>query len=86
MAKRNIDVTWDKKAVEHIALKSHDPKQGARLVRRSLQDLVELGIAQKLLNHPTNLMNGQTVDVKIKAVKDKIDIELRVPRKNKKAN
>lgn len=51
MAKQqNIRITYDKDLVKFIADKSYDAAQGARLIRRNIQELVEDRLAEKLIN------------------------------------
>ena len=45
-----IKLSATKKALDHIASKSFDPNEGARLVRRNLQSMVEDAISEKLVD------------------------------------
>lgn len=49
---KGIALKYDKKILSHIAKKSYAPEQGARLVRKNIQDLIEKKIAKKLLTPP----------------------------------
>lgn len=48
---QNIQLTVTKEVQDHLANKSLDPKQGARLVRKNVQDIIEPLVAQKLLSN-----------------------------------
>ncbi len=52
LKQKGITLKTGKKVIETIAKKSFAPEQGARLVRKNIQDLVEKPIAQKLLATP----------------------------------
>lgn len=47
--RRGIKIIFEKNAVRFIAQKSLDPKQGARLVRKNIQELVEDPIAEMIV-------------------------------------
>ncbi|HYE22122.1 MAG TPA: ATP-dependent Clp protease ATP-binding subunit [Verrucomicrobiae bacterium] len=47
---QNINLNFDREAVRFVAEKSYDPAQGARLIRRTIQDLIEDPLAEKLIN------------------------------------
>jgi ATP-dependent Clp protease ATP-binding subunit ClpC len=51
-ANQNIVLKYPVTLVEYIAKKSFAPEQGARLVRKNIQDFVEKSIAETLLDHP----------------------------------
>ena len=86
MISRGVDITWDKKSVHALATKSHSPEQGARLVRKTLQDLVENSIAQRMLKNPRIFNNKGSTKAKIKTSKNEILIEFDHLEKNKRAN
>lgn len=67
MAGRDIDLGWDDEVIEHLADKSHSPEQGARLVRKVIQENVEGKIAHNLLNSAHKPGNK----IKVKVHKDK---------------
>ncbi|MFZ2187598.1 MAG: ATP-dependent Clp protease ATP-binding subunit [Candidatus Moraniibacteriota bacterium] len=52
LAKQNIMLHYPVALVKHIAKKSFTPEQGARLVKKNIQDLVEKSIAERLLDAP----------------------------------
>jgi ATP-dependent Clp protease ATP-binding subunit ClpC len=52
LAKQGITLTYPKTLVQYIAKKSFTPEQGARLVRKNIQDIVEKSIAETLLDAP----------------------------------
>ncbi|HEX5430283.1 MAG TPA: ATP-dependent Clp protease ATP-binding subunit [Patescibacteria group bacterium] len=47
---QNIDVVVDRDVIKYIAAKSYDSSQGARLIRRKIQELVEDQLAEKIIN------------------------------------
>jgi ATP-dependent Clp protease ATP-binding subunit ClpC len=47
---QGINLTTDREVLKLIAEKSYDPAQGARLIRRTIQDLVEDPLAEKIIN------------------------------------
>ena len=49
---KGIALTYDKKIIASIAKKSFAPEQGARLIRKNIQDLIEKPIAKKLISAP----------------------------------
>ncbi len=67
-------------AKRHLATQSYDPQQGARLVRKTLSDLIEDPLADKLLTK--KFRPGNTVAVKLK--KDAIVLEQQKDTKKKK--
>lgn len=63
LAEKKIELKVSPEAIEHLAKRSSDPDQGARLVRKNIQDLLEDRIAEKILRgqiHP-----GQTAVVDV---------------------
>jgi len=52
LAKQNITLTYPQTLIEYIAKKSFTPEQGARLVKKNIQDLIEKSIAKKLIGMP----------------------------------
>ena len=49
LMKKNIKLTIDKEAMSFLADKSFDPNEGARLIRRNLQEMVEDRISEKIV-------------------------------------
>jgi ATP-dependent Clp protease ATP-binding subunit ClpC len=54
LTSQSIALRYKKDLVDFITEKSFTPEQGARLVRRNIQDFVENSIAESLLEHPTS--------------------------------
>lgn len=52
LASQNLALKYPLAVIHHIAKKSFAPEQGARLVRKNIQDLVEKSIAETLLEAP----------------------------------
>ncbi|MBI3952398.1 MAG: ATP-dependent Clp protease ATP-binding subunit [Candidatus Doudnabacteria bacterium] len=68
---QKINLLFDKDVVKFITEKSYDPAQGARFVRRKIQELVEDPLAEKIISGEVNegndvkvSMNGQFVQIK----------------------
>jgi ATP-dependent Clp protease ATP-binding subunit ClpC len=53
LADQSITLRYKKDTVDFLTEKSFTPDQGARLVRRNIQDFVENIVAETLLKHPT---------------------------------
>lgn len=53
LKKQSLTLSYPRSLVTFIAKKSFTPEQGARLIRKNIQDLVEKAIAQKLIDAPT---------------------------------
>ena len=47
---QNIDLLIDKDVIKYIAEKSYDPAQGARLIRRNIQEMIEDQLAERIIN------------------------------------
>ncbi|MBX4205200.1 MAG: ATP-dependent Clp protease ATP-binding subunit [Candidatus Doudnabacteria bacterium] len=47
---QNIETVIDRDVVKLISDKSYDPAQGARLIRRNIQELIEDPLAEKIIN------------------------------------
>jgi ATP-dependent Clp protease ATP-binding subunit ClpC len=45
-----ISLSFDREVLKFIAEKSYDPQQGARLIRRTIQEFVEDPLAEKIIN------------------------------------
>ena len=76
MAKSNkIEISLEKDALDHITKKSFNPNEGARIVRRNLQEMVEDLISEGIIDG--SVKEGDSI--KLCTEKDRI-----VLRKNKK--
>lgn len=67
---QNIQMSYDKELVKFIAEKSYDAAQGARLIRRNIQEMVEDRLAEKLINGEIK----ESSDVKIMVENGQIQI------------
>ncbi|GAC1413359.1 MAG: ATP-dependent Clp protease ATP-binding subunit [Candidatus Doudnabacteria bacterium] len=61
---QNISLQINPAAIKFISDKSFDPAQGARLVRRNIQDLIEDPLAEKLIGD--HFKEGSTIKLKVK--------------------
>lgn len=61
---QNININVDKKVIEYVTGKSFLPDQGARAVRRNVQELIENNIAAKMLEN--KFKSGDLIKVKLK--------------------
>lgn len=52
LKEKSITLKFDKKIIPQVAKKSFAPEQGARLVRKNIQNLIEKPVAQKIITHP----------------------------------
>jgi len=52
LKEKSIALQCDQKIILHIAKKSFAPEQGARLVRKNIQNLIEKPVAQKIIESP----------------------------------
>jgi ATP-dependent Clp protease ATP-binding subunit ClpC len=68
---QTINITADKEAIRVLAEKSYDPAQGARLIRRNIQELIEDPLAEKIING--EIPEGSVV--KITAKGDMLEIK-----------
>jgi ATP-dependent Clp protease ATP-binding subunit ClpC len=59
--RKGIRVGIDKKALDFIADRSFDPDEGARLIRRNLQEMVEDSISEKILRD--EIKKGDRVEI-----------------------
>ncbi|MCK5084263.1 MAG: ATP-dependent Clp protease ATP-binding subunit [Candidatus Pacebacteria bacterium] len=81
LAKNNdIKIDLDRKALDHIARKSFNPNEGARLVRRNLQEMVEDLVSEGIIEG--KIEEGDSV--KLSAKKDEIILQKNKKRKSKK--
>jgi ATP-dependent Clp protease ATP-binding subunit ClpC len=62
---QSLTITADKEAVRYLAEKSFDPAQGARLIRRNIQELIEDPLAEKIIGG--ELEEGSVVKIVGKA-------------------
>lgn len=63
--KKGIKLAFSKEAMELLAQKSFDPNEGARLIRRNLQEMVEDAISEKIVRD--EMGKNKTLDVEAKA-------------------
>lgn len=77
MKSRNINITWTKAALTRIAKKSFEPDEGARMVRKKLQELIETRIAKNLLSNPEFIKNGKPVKVRIVSSGSSVNIKFK---------
>ena len=64
LAEQKLKLTVDKNVVEFITEKSYLPDQGARAVRRNIQEMIESNIASGMLDD--KFKSGDTIKVKVK--------------------
>jgi ATP-dependent Clp protease ATP-binding subunit ClpC len=69
--KKGIRISIDKKALDFIADKSFDPNEGARLIRRNLQEMVEDLISEKIVRD--EIKKGDKAEIILKG--DKIAVK-----------
>jgi len=60
---QNIKLVFDQKTIKHIAKVSYKPEQGARAVRRTVQELIENPLAQGILEN--KFKAGDAVKTKV---------------------
>ena len=76
----NIKISADKRALDYISKKSFDPNEGARLVRRNLQEMVEDLISEKIIDG--KIKEGDRAKLKVKS--GKMDLaKILTPSKSK---
>ncbi|MDX9703058.1 MAG: ATP-dependent Clp protease ATP-binding subunit [Candidatus Auribacterota bacterium] len=68
LAAKNVHLVVDKKAKEFLCQKGHDPKFGARPLKRAIEKFVEDPLSEEILRG--NIIKGQTV--KVQVVKDNL--------------
>jgi ATP-dependent Clp protease ATP-binding subunit ClpC len=71
LKQHNITLSFDTKVAKFLAEKSYDPAQGARFVRRNIQEMIEDTLAEKLISGDVAEMN----EVKATVEADKIAIK-----------
>jgi len=76
LSRINMILSWDKNVVKLLAEKSHNPDQGARLIRRTLQEQIENRIAQRILTKPELLTGNKQAKITLKAVNGAVDIKV----------
>ena len=64
LTEQNIKLIVDKQVIQFISEKSYQPEQGARVIRRNVQEMIENKIAQELLRD--KFKSGDTIKVKVK--------------------
>ncbi|HTL39823.1 MAG TPA: ATP-dependent Clp protease ATP-binding subunit [Methylomirabilota bacterium] len=68
LKQQNISLNFDAKVIRLIAEKSYDPAQGARLVRRNIQEMIEDPLAEKMIAGDILEMN----EIKVTVESDKV--------------
>lgn len=68
---QNLKITADNSAIKFLAEKSYDPAQGARFIRRRIQEMIEDPLAERILS--TDMPEG--TQLKISAKGDKLEIK-----------
>jgi ATP-dependent Clp protease ATP-binding subunit ClpC len=68
---QSLTISADKDAVKHLADKSYDPAQGARLVRRNIQEMIEDPLAELIISGELN----EGAVIKIMAKNEKLEIK-----------
>ncbi|MEO8065630.1 MAG: ATP-dependent Clp protease ATP-binding subunit [Candidatus Doudnabacteria bacterium] len=63
LKQQNITLTPDRDVVKFIAEKSYDPAQGARLVRRNIQEMIEDSLAEKIITGEIGEMSEAKITV-----------------------
>ncbi|MBX4191515.1 MAG: ATP-dependent Clp protease ATP-binding subunit [Candidatus Doudnabacteria bacterium] len=63
MKQQSITLAYDKDVVRFIAEKSYDPAQGARLIRRNVQELIEDQLAEKIISGEIGEMSEAKISV-----------------------
>ncbi|OGE79711.1 MAG: hypothetical protein A2660_03010 [Candidatus Doudnabacteria bacterium RIFCSPHIGHO2_01_FULL_45_18] len=71
MKQQSIALSYDKEVVKTLADTSYDPLQGARLIRRKLQELIEDPLAEKIISGEVAEMS----EIKISLVGGEIQIK-----------
>jgi len=72
--KREIKIDIAPKALDYLATKSYDPAYGARPVRRTIQDLIETELSNKLLED--QLHDGEKIKVDLMKKKGETEEQL----------
>lgn len=67
LKKKDIALSWDRKVTKLIAERSYSPKQGARAVRNTIQEMVENQLAQEVLD--SKYESGGTAHLKVQGKK-----------------
>ncbi len=68
LATQNVEFKATPALVKHLAEKSFDPAQGARFIRKNIQDLLEDALAEKIIGHGLN-KNGIKITGDVKNAK-----------------
>jgi len=67
LQRKNIKLTIGKDVLEFIAEKSFDANEGARLIRRNLQEMIEDPISEKIMKN--EIAKGCKIDISLKGSK-----------------
>lgn len=67
LQRKNIKLTIGKDVLEFIAEKSFDANEGARLIRRNLQEMIEDPISEKIMKN--EIVKGCKIDISLKGSK-----------------
>ena len=77
LAEQNIEFKATPALVKFIAEKSFDPAQGARFIRKNIQDLLEDPLAEKMISQKLKQSGAKiTADVKVNQVKFTVEKKL----------
>jgi ATP-dependent Clp protease ATP-binding subunit ClpC len=71
MKQQSITLAYDKEVVRFLAEKSYDPAQGARLIRRNVQEMIEDPLAEKIISGEI----GEMAEAKISVVENALVIK-----------
>ncbi|OGE88018.1 MAG: hypothetical protein A3J07_01955 [Candidatus Doudnabacteria bacterium RIFCSPLOWO2_02_FULL_49_13] len=63
LKQQNIHLLFDRETVKLVAEKSYDPNQGARLIRRNIQELIEDPLAEQIITGELAEMNEVRVGI-----------------------
>ena len=66
LSKKGIVLSYGAGIINHLAKKSFAPEQGARLVRKNIQELIEKPIALKLISQGTRSPKKKTLKLSLK--------------------
>ncbi len=68
---QNITLSFEREAVKFLTEKSYDPAQGARFIRRNIQELIEDNLAEKIITGEITEMS----EVKVSVSENKVVIK-----------
>jgi ATP-dependent Clp protease ATP-binding subunit ClpC len=60
---QNMEIIIDRDVVKFLSEKSYDPAQGARLIRRNIQEMIEDQLAEKIINGEVTDKSGVQVSL-----------------------